>query len=111
MARMFKDAMTTHDELRKTLGQYWPETLETMFPPLIARLVLSCLAVAGCLVVLVVAGVDRSASEWLGIWVLIGVACVQHFSYRAKIEAAWERFRKADPVAHAVAQKKYWGLP
>ena len=101
MARMFKNAMTTHDELRETLGHYWPETLETMFPPLIARLVLSCLAVAGCLVVLAVAGLDRSASEWLGIWVLIivAVACVQHLSYRATTEAAWERFRKADPVA------------
>ena len=34
-----------HDELREALGHYWPEPLETTFPPLIAKLVLSYLEV------------------------------------------------------------------
>ena len=110
---MFKDAIAAHDELREALGHYWPETMETVYPPVIVKAILGCLGVGLCLLVVLAAGLNRSVPIGIGIVLLILVvaAYVQHRSYFLTTNAAWERFREEDPVAYRVAQQKYWGLP
>lgn len=113
MVPMFKGTMDAHDELRKVLGPYWPDTMATTFPPPIVKAFLGCVAVGLCGLVALVMGFGHSVSTSIGVvlLILLAAAFIQHLGYYSAINGAWERFRHADPAAYAIAQKRYWGLP